>query len=138
TILNPAPMSDRSLDAFRGLVDLVTPNEAEAAAITAEAGGEPADIAAAVSKALDAPNVLLTLGERGALLWKEGTTTHFAAHAVSVVDTVGAGDATCGALAAAWASGASLVEAARAGNAAGALAVTVAGAEPSMPSRAAI
>jgi ribokinase len=54
---------------------------------------------------------------------------------VRVVDTVGAGDATCGALAAAWAAGASLADAARAGNAAGALACTVAGAEPSMPHR---
>ncbi|MEY2469970.1 MAG: hypothetical protein QOF21_2668, partial [Actinomycetota bacterium] len=36
----------------------------------------------------------------------------------------------------AWALGASLADAARAGNAAGALAVTKAGAEPSMPRRA--
>jgi ribokinase len=135
TILNPAPMSGQSLDAFRGLVDLVTPNESEAAAIAPGAGGDPADIAAAVSKALDAPAVLLTLGERGALLWESGTTTHYDAHDVTVVDTVGAGDATCGALAAAWAKGAPLAEAARVGNAAGALAVTVAGAEPSMPRR---
>ena len=77
-----------------------------------------------------APAVLLTLGEKGALLWEAGTATRFDAHNVTVVDTVGAGDATCGALAAAWASGATLAEAARVGNAAGALAVTVAGAEP--------
>jgi ribokinase len=135
TILNPAPMSGQSLDVFRGLVDLVTPNESEAAAIAPGAGGDPADIAAAVSAALDTPAVLLTLGERGALLWESGTTTRFDAHAVTVVDTVGAGDATCGALAAAWAKGAPLADAARVGNAAGALAVTVAGAEPSMPRR---
>jgi ribokinase len=55
-----------------------------------------------------------------------------------VVDTVGAGDATCGALAAAWATGETLAGAVRAGNAAGALAVTVAGAEPSMPRRSQI
>jgi ribokinase len=135
TILNPAPMSGQSLDVFRGLVDLVTPNESEAEAIAPGAGDDPADIAAAVSKALDAPAVLLTLGDKGALLWESGTTTRFDAHSVDVVDTVGAGDATCGALAAAWAGGASLVDAARVGNAAGALAVTVAGAEPSMPRR---
>jgi ribokinase len=138
TILNPAPMSGRSLDKFRGLVDLVTPNEAEAAAIAPGGGAEPADIAAAVSAALDAPAVLLTLGERGALLWESGAVTRYDAHAVTVVDTVGAGDASCGALAAAWAGGAKLRDAARVGNAAGALAVTVAGAEPSMPRRAAI
>ena len=60
----------------------------------------------------------------------------FDAHDVEVVDTVGAGDASCGALAAAWALGASLADATRVGNAAGALAVTKAGAEPSMPRRA--
>jgi ribokinase len=135
TILNPAPMTDQSLQAFRGLVDLITPNESEAAAIAPGVGDDPVTIAAAVAHALDAPNVLLTLGEKGALLWESGTTTNFDVHRVNVVDTVGAGDATCGALAAAWASGATLTEAVRAGNAAGALAVTVAGAEPSMPHR---
>jgi ribokinase len=135
TILNPAPMSGRSLAQFRGLVDLITPNEFEAAAIAPGAGEDPVDVAAAVAAALDAPSVLLTLGSKGALLWDQGTATRFEAHAVTVLDTVGAGDATCGALAAAWAGGASLADAARAGNAAGALAVTVAGAEPSMPRR---
>lgn len=138
TILNPAPMSTTSLDQFRGLVDLIIPNEHEAALIAPGAGDDPVEIAAAVAKALDAPNVLLTLGERGALLWESGDVTTFDVHKVDVVDTVGAGDASCGALAGAWAAGASLQEAARVGNAAGALAVTVAGAEPSMPRRAAL
>ncbi len=138
TVLNPAPMGANSLDQFRGLVDLVTPNESEAATIAPGAGEDPEQIAAAVAAALGAGAVLLTLGEKGALLWDNGVVTRFDAHHVTVVDTVGAGDATCGALAAAWAQGASLADAARAGNAAGALAVTVAGAEPSMPHRAAI
>ena len=136
TILNPAPMSGSSLNEFRGLVDLVTPNEAEAAALAPGAGDDPVAIAAAVSSALETPAVLLTLGEKGALLWDNGEVTHFEAHAVEVTDTVGAGDAACGALAAAWALGASLADAAKVGNAAGALAVTKAGAEPSMPRRA--
>jgi len=138
TILNPAPMSGASLTAFRGLIDLVTPNEAESAAIVPGAGEDPEQIAAAVAAALDTSAVLLTLGEKGALLWERGVVTRFGVHPVDVVDTVGAGDASCGALAAAWSQGASLVDAARVGNAAGALAVTVAGAEPSMPTRAAI
>lgn len=138
TILNPAPMSEQSLDAFAGLVDLVIPNEAEAAAIAPGAGEDPVAIAAAVAGTLGCSAVLLTLGEKGALLWEDGATTRYDVHPVDVVDTVGAGDASCGALAAAWAAGASLVDAARIGNAAGALAVTKAGAEPSMPTRAAI
>lgn len=138
TILNPAPMSGSSLDAFKGIVDLVIPNEAEAAAIAPGAGEDPVAIAAAVADVLSARSVLLTLGEKGALLWDDGATARYEAHSVDVVDTVGAGDASCGALAAAWAEGAPLAEAARIGNAAGALAVTKAGAEPSMPTRAAI
>ena len=61
-----------------------------------------------------------------------------APHAVDVVDTVGAGDAFCGALGAWLAAGASLREAVQHANAAGALAVTRAGAEPSMPARDAV
>jgi ribokinase len=138
TILNPAPMSGQSLALFKGLVDLITPNESEAAAIAPGAGDDPVAIAAAVAGELDTSSVLLTLGEQGALLWEDGHTTRFERHIVRVVDTVGAGDATCGATAAAWAGGAPLAEAVRMGNAAGALACTVAGAEPSMPNRAQI
>jgi ribokinase len=138
TILNPAPMGDQTLAAFRGLCDLVIPNEAEAAVIAPGAGEDPVEIAASVAEALGASAVLLTLGEKGAVLWDAGAVTRYNAHRVDVVDTVGAGDASCGALAAAWAGGASLAEAARVGNAAGALAVSKAGAEPSMPDRTAI
>jgi ribokinase len=52
-----------------------------------------------------------------------------------VVDTTAAGDAFCGALAVALAEGRPLVAAARFAGAAGALAVTVAGAGPSLPRR---
>ena len=54
--------------------------------------------------------------------------TAIPAFAVDVIDTVGAGDAFVGALSAALASGATLVDAARAGNAAGAVTTTWAGA----------
>ena len=54
---------------------------------------------------------------------------------VTCVDSVGAGDAFCGGLAASLARGAGLTEAAAYGNAAGALAVSRHGAEPSMPRR---
>lgn len=57
---------------------------------------------------------------------------------MTVRDTVGAGDAFCGALAARIAAGASLIDAARYANAAGALATTVPGAVPAMPHDATI
>jgi ribokinase len=57
---------------------------------------------------------------------------------VRVVDTTGAGDAFAGALAAAMVDGAGPVDALRRAVAAGSLACTVHGAQPSMPDRAAI
>ena len=77
--------------------------------------------------------VILTLGEGGALLLKDGLTTRIPAYRVNVVDTTAAGDAFCGALATALARGEALEDAVVFANAAGALAVTVLGAAPSMP-----
>jgi ribokinase len=132
-VLNPAP-AVASLDPFAGLVDVVVPNETEAATLT---GGltEPAEQAARLRELLGAPHVVITLGARGVLVTTPDSHELITAHAVDCVDTVGAGDAFCGGLAARLADGASMVDAARYGNAAGALATTRAGAEPSMPVR---
>jgi ribokinase len=121
-VLNPAPAVG-SLADYDGLIDVLVPNESEAAAL----GDAPEGV-----------SLVLTLGEKGALVRHDGREERFDPHAVTCIDTVGAGDAFCGALCAALDAGASLFEAARIGNAAGALAVTKAGAEPSMPRRAAI
>jgi len=57
---------------------------------------------------------------------------------VTPVDTTAAGDAFVGGLAVALAEGRPLREAVRWGNAAGALATTVLGAQPSLPTRRAL
>jgi ribokinase len=114
-VLNPAPAVGDLAD-YAELIDIVVPNESEAAALGP----------------VDGVEVVLTLGENGARVGD----VHLPPHAVECVDTVGAGDAFCGALCAALAAGASLADAARIGNAAGALAVTRHGAEPSMPFKA--
>ncbi|HEX2514238.1 MAG TPA: PfkB family carbohydrate kinase, partial [Chloroflexota bacterium] len=79
--------------------------------------------------------VLLTLGDRGALLVEAHQDVPVPPFDVHAVDTTAAGDAFCGALAVALAEGQSLPLAARFAAAAGALAVTVAGAGPSLPRR---
>jgi ribokinase len=80
------------------------------------------------------PNsVVITLGSKGVLLKTESQTATIPSPKVEVVDTTGAGDAFCGALAAAFARGCTLTEAAKVGVAAGAVAVTKQGAQPSMP-----
>lgn len=126
-VLNPAPAVGDLRD-YEGLIDVLVPNESEAAALGSLPGGVggPHD---------DRVSLVLTLGEKGALVRHDGREERFDPFDVEVVDTVGAGDAFCGALCAALDGGATLFEAARIGNAAGALAVTKAGAEPSMPHR---
>jgi ribokinase len=82
--------------------------------------------------------VVITLGRSGALVSAGGRYLVIAALPVDVIDTTGAGDAFCGAFATELATGADPFEAARVGVVAGSLAVTRAGAQPSMPNRAEI
>ncbi|MCC6792324.1 MAG: ribokinase [Thermomicrobiales bacterium] len=80
--------------------------------------------------------VIITLGADGAVANFDGRIVRATAPRVEVVDTTGAGDAFCGAFAARLALGADPDDALRAGIAAGTLAVTVAGAQRSMPRQA--
>ncbi len=82
--------------------------------------------------------VVITLGSSGALVCTKDGDLAIAALKVRVVDSTGAGDAFCGAFATELAMGAGPFDAARVGVVAGSLAVTKAGAQPSMPSRAEI
>src|SRR5262249_34085725 len=78
--------------------------------------------------------VIVTMGELGALLLERGAEPLLVApFQVDVVDTTAAGDAFCGALVAALARGDAMKDAALCGCAAGALACTKLGAEPSLP-----
>lgn len=80
--------------------------------------------------------VALTLGGAGAALFKMGKEiARVPAFDVQVVDTTGAGDTFCGALAVALAEGQAPEQALRFASAAAALAVTRAGAQPSLPTR---
>ena len=81
--------------------------------------------------------VALTLGGEGAVLYKMGKEiARVPAFSVPVVDTTGAGDTFCGALAVALAEGEAPDDALRFASAAAALAVTKPGAQPSLPTRA--
>ena len=83
--------------------------------------------------------VAVTLGGAGAVLYKQGREiARTAAYPVTVVDTTGAGDTFCGALAVALAEGQEPQAALSFAAAAGALAVTKPGAQPSLPWRAAV
>ena len=75
---------------------------------------------------------------RGALLVGEEQKEFIPAFEVTPVDTTAAGDAFVGGFAVALAEGRSLADAVRWGSAAGALATTKLGAQPSLPARRAV
>jgi ribokinase len=138
-ILNPAPA--RPLPAaLLSLVDVLIPNESETALLTGMPVGDRAESEAAAQalQKMGVGTVVLTLGERGAMLaWDSGTDL-FPAFEVKPVDTTAAGDAFVGGFAVAFAERQTLAEAVRWGNAAGALATTKLGAQPSLPTRRAV
>ena len=136
-ICNPAPARP-DIAALDGLVDIFVPNRSEAAALTGSDDGEEAEELARRLEARTGATTVLTLGAAGALVLDGRGPRRVDAHRVAVVDTVGAGDAFCGTLAARLARGEPLPEAVRRANAAGALAVTRPGAEPSMPTHEAV
>jgi sulfofructose kinase len=83
-----------------------------------------------------APNVIITVGDRG-LFWKNSTASgHLDAYKVKEVDTTGAGDVFHGALAACLARKTGWLESLRFANAAGALCCTKVGARPGIPTKA--
>jgi ribokinase len=135
-ILNPAPA--RSLPAeLLAMVDVLIPNESETSLLTGlpVSNQAEAETAATALRELGGGTVILTLGERGALLAREGEAEQVPAFEVTPVDTTAAGDAFVGGFAVAMAGGQPLAEAVRWGNAAGALATTKLGAQPSLPTR---
>ncbi|GAA1988240.1 ribokinase [Kitasatospora viridis] len=88
--------------------------------------------------ALPCPRVVVTLGAEGVLVRDGSFVELVPAPKVAAVDTTGAGDTFCGALAVALAEGEPLAGAARFAVRAAALSVTRTGARTAMPTRAAL
>lgn len=118
-------------------VDLLCPNETEAAAIVGRpvASLQQAESAARSLRSRGSANVAVTLGSRGTLLAAGDRTQLVEPFSVEAVDSTAAGDAFAGALAVYWAETGDLLEAVALGNAAGALAASRPGAQPSMAAR---
>ena len=139
-LLNAAPALPEGAALF-ALVDLLIVNETELAAYAGlDAAPIGADDVAAAARPLAAENgitVIVTLGAAGAMaVSAQEVLIVPGRRASAVVDTTGAGDCFCGALAAALGSGLALGESLAAANAAACLSVGRSGAGPSMPRRA--
>ena len=135
-ILDPAPAQDLPEELY-ATIDIITPNESEAAALVGFAidGEAAAERAAQALLARGVRQVIIKLGGRGGY-WHDGTQGHMLPpFSVTPVDTVAAGDAFNGGLAAALDEGQPFADALRWAMAAGALATTKAGAQPALPTR---
>lgn len=160
-ILDPAPARPDLPAELYSLVDIITPNEVEAAQLTGLAVDSPETASEAAAELLrrGVGTAIVKLGDRGVFYataevggealadknseLKDNLSTSMLrpygfipAFPVEAVDTVAAGDAFNGAMAAALASGKSIGEAVVWGAAGGALCATKPGAGPSMPDRA--
>lgn len=139
TIFNPAPAREFPAEIFPQ-VDYLVPNEHEAEHMCGIGCGNMVDSVEAASTFIDkgVGCAVITRGDRGAVWANANSSGQVQAFRVNTVDTVAAGDAFCGGLAAALARGESLAEALRWASGCGALATTISGAVPSLPTRASV
>lgn len=136
-ILDPAPAQGDILPELYSLVNIITPNEVEASQLVGFPvdGQEAAAKASAELRQRGVSTVIVKLGAQGVFCATEKETFFVPAFSVQAIDTVAAGDAFNGGLAAALAEGRPLREAVLWGAAAGAISATKAGAQPSLPDR---
>lgn len=136
-ILDPAPAHTDVPERLYPLIDVITPNEIEAGQLVGFTVDEPktAAQAATILQQRGVKNVVVKLGSRGALCATADGTFLVPAFPVVAVDTVAAGDAFNGGLAAGLYEGLSLREAVIWGAAAGAIDCTKPGAQSAMGDR---
>jgi ribokinase len=117
-------------------IEILSPNESEAQALTGRSCATPdeaRETAAALAELSGARHVVLKLGAQGALCHTDGQAEHIPPFGVDAVDTTAAGDAFTAALTLRYLQDGDIAAAVRYANAAGALACTRLGAQPSLP-----
>jgi len=133
-ILDPSPAQPLPRELL-ACVDYLTPNQSELQTLAGGAAGREVDRAARDLASGFGFKVIVKMGEAGALLVDGDHEDVWPSVRVAAVDTTGAGDAFNAALAVALSEGRSLADAGRWAVTAGALCVSRAGAQPSMPTR---
>ena len=138
-ILDPAPVCELPASLYPQ-IDILTPNEVEAAQLVGFPINNQEDAQRAADKLLlwGVKNVIIKLGAAGVVYASREPELHgfVPPFIVDTIDTVAAGDAFNGGLAVALSEGLELPKAVCWGAAAGALSTTKAGAQNAMPRRA--
>lgn len=136
TILNPAPAMPLP-DELLHLADICAPNEVEIEQLTGRQAATLPEMENAARELLGrGPRaIVMTIGDRGALLVDAEGAYHVPAVKVEAVDPTGAGDAFIGSLAVFIAEGLDLREATRRAVAVASLSVTRIGTQTSFPDR---
>ncbi|WP_206867597.1 ribokinase [Clostridium zeae] len=136
-ILNPAPAPEILPKELLDKIDFLTPNETELEKLTGNLVND-IDSAIKASQILlskGVKNVIVTLGESGALLLNNNICVTFKTEKVKAIDTTAAGDCFNGAFAVALSEGCSIEQAIQFANKAASISVTRKGAQPSIPFR---
>ena len=136
-ILNPAPAPESLGNLLLSKVDLLTPNETELEHLTGACSHSLESIQKGCEKliALGIPEILVTLGEKGALYVTKEKAMHFQAYQVNAVDTTAAGDSFNGAITVSLSEGNTMEAAIQFANLVSSIAVTKKGAQASIPTR---
>ncbi|MFE4106936.1 ribokinase [Almyronema epifaneia] len=134
-ILDPAPAPAGLPESLYPLIDILTPNQTEAAQLTglAVTDKETAEAAAHQLHQRQVHTVVIKLGEQGVYCSTPTQKFFLSAYPVKAIDTVAAGDAFNAGLAAALCQGQSFLAAVQQANAVAALSVTQRGAQPALP-----
>jgi len=136
-IYNPAPYRNGS-DQICRLADLIVPNEIELSEITGLAVATDQEIELAAGRLLEKGNVkavVVTLGARGCRLKERTGSEFFPAVHVKAIDTTAAGDAFIAGMIWSLSEGNDLKTSVRLANEVAGYAVTILGAQPSLPTR---
>lgn len=133
--LDAGPAMSIPLEKLRGTF-IISPNEAETAALTGITPDTEKQIEAAASILYEKAQpeyVLLKLGKRGAYLYGKDVKKQIPGFQVEAIDTTAAGDTFGAAFCVKYVTGTPLEEAIRYGHAAAAICVTRKGGQPSIP-----